>query len=136
MKYLLDTNMCIYAQKGLPSVLEKLRENLQEGLAISSITLAELEYGVQASASKEKNTVSLLKFLAIAEVLPFESGAAAEYGKICAELRKKGTPIGTMDMLIAAHAKSENLIVVTHNTREFERVEGLHLEDWLLEDRG
>ena len=74
--------------------------------------------------------VSLLKFLSIVDVLPFDSGAAVEYGKICADLRKKGTPIGTMDMLIAAHARAENLIVVTHNTREFERVEGLQLEDW------
>lgn len=130
MKYLLDTNMCIYAQKKNPSVLETMRENFQDGLAISSITLAELEYGVQASANPEKNTIALLKFLSIVDILPFESGAAEEYGKICANLRRKGTPIGTMDMLIAAHAKAENLIVVTHNTREFERVADLKLEDW------
>ena len=130
MKYLLDTNMCIYAQKKNPSVLETMRENFQDGLAISSITLAELEYGVQASSSPEKNTIALLKFLSIVDILPFESGAAEEYGKICADLRKKGTPIGTMDMLIAAHAKAENLIVVTHNTREFNRVADLKLEDW------
>jgi tRNA(fMet)-specific endonuclease VapC len=130
MKYMLDTNMCIYAQKNNPNVIAKIKQNFQHGLAISSITLAELEYGVQASANIEKNTVSLMKFLSIADVLPFDSGAAVEYGKICADLRKKGTPIGTMDMLIAAHASAENLIVVTHNTREFERVEGLQLEDW------
>ncbi len=130
MKYMLDTNMCIYAQKNNPNVIAKIKQNFQHGLAISSITLAELEYGVQASANIEKNTVSLMKFLSIADVLPFDSGAAVEYGKICADLRKKGTPIGTMDMLIAAHARAENLIVVTHNTREFERVEGLQLEDW------
>lgn len=130
MKYLLDTNMCIYAQKKNPGVLEKMRENFQNGLAISSITLAELEYGVQASANPEKNTIALLKFLAIVEILSFENGAAEEYGKICADLRRKGTPIGTMDMLIAAHAKAENLVVVTHNTREFKRVDGLLLEDW------
>lgn len=132
MKYLLDTNMCIYAQKKNPGVLEKMRENFQDGLAISSITLAELEYGVQASANPEKNTIALLKFLAIVEILSFESGAAEEYGKICADLRRKGTPIGTMDMLIAAHAKAENLVVVTHNTREFKRVDGLLLEDWFV----
>ena len=130
MKYRLDTNMCIYAQKNNPNVIAKIKQNFQQGLAISSITLAELEYGVQASANIEKNTVSLMKFLSIVDVLPFDSGAAVEYGKICADLRKKGTPIGTMDMLIAAHARAENLIVVTHNTREFERVEGLQLEDW------
>ena len=132
MKYLLDTNMCIYAQKQEPSVLSKIRENYKDGIAISSITLAELEYGVQASASRERNTVALLKFLAIADVLPFDSKAAAEYGKIRADLRKKGSPIGIMDMLIAAHGKAEKLIVVTHNTREFERVEALRLEDWYL----
>lgn len=130
MKYMLDTNMCIYAQKNNPNVIAKIKQNFQQGLAISSITLAELEYGVQASANIEKNTVSLMKFLSIVDVIPFDSGAAVEYGKICADLRKKGTPIGTMDMLISAHAKSENLIVVTHNTREFERIEGLQLEDW------
>lgn len=130
MKYLLDTNMCIYAQKGNRSVLENVQKYYKDGLAISSITLAELEYGVQASSNPLKNSVALLKFLSIVDILPFESGAAEEYGKICADLRKKGTPIGTMDMLIAAHAKSENLIVVTHNTREFIRVDGLQLEDW------
>lgn len=130
MKYMLDTNMCIYAQKQNPNVLAKIHENYQEGLAISSITLAELEYGVQASVNPEKNMVALLKFLTIVEILPFESSAAFEYGKIRADLRRKGTPIGNMDMLIAAHAKAQNLIVVTHNTREFERVEDLQLDDW------
>lgn len=130
MKYLLDTNMCIYAQKKNENVLAQMKEHFDDGLAISSITLAELEYGVQASADPEKNTIALMKFLAIVEILPFESSAAVEYGKICADLRKKGTPIGNMDMLISAHAKAENLTVVTHNTREFERVIGLKIEDW------
>lgn len=132
MKYMLDTNMCIYAQKNSPQVIAKIQDNFQYGIAISAITLAELQYGVQASANIEKNAVALYRFLSIVEVLDFDSGAAMEYGKIRADLRKKGTPIGNMDMLIAAHAKSENLIVVTHNTREFERVEGLELEDWYL----
>ena len=130
MKYMLDTNMCIYAQKNIPQVIEKMKNNFQYGVAISSITLADLEFGVQASANIEKNTIALYKFLSIVEILDFDSSAATEYGKIRADLKKKGTPIGNMDMLIAAHAKSENLIVVTHNTREFERVEGLQLEDW------
>jgi len=130
MKYLLDTNMCIYAQKKNESVIAKIHQNYHEGLAVSSITLAELEYGVQASDNYEKNMISLMKFLSIVNILPFESGAASQYGKIRADLRRKGTPIGNMDMLIAAHAKAENLIVVTHNTREFERVEDLKLDDW------
>lgn len=132
MKYMLDTNMCIYAQKNIPQVIEKIKNNFQYGVAISSITLAELQYGVQASANVEKNTIALYKFLSIVEILDFDSSAATEYGKIRADLKRKGTPIGNMDMLIAAHAKSENLIVVTHNTREFERVAGLKLEDWYL----
>lgn len=130
MKYMLDTNMCIYAQKNIPQVIEKIKNNFQYGVAISSITLAELEFGVQASANIEKNTIALYKFLSIVEILDFDSSSAAEYGKIRADLKRKGTPIGNMDMLIAAHAKSEDLIVVTHNTREFERIEGLQLEDW------
>ena len=130
MKYMLDTNMCIYAQKKNENVIAGLKEHWEEGLAISSITLAELEYGVKASAAPEKNSVALMKFLSIVEILPFDSGAAEEYGSICADLRKKGTPIGNMDMLISAHARSEGLTVVTHNTREFERVTDLKLEDW------
>ncbi len=130
MRYMLDTNMCIYAQKKNPSVLAKIKDNRESGIAISSITLSELVYGVKASAAVEKNTIALMKFLTIVDVLNFDTNAAYEYGDICADLRRKGTPIGNMDMLISAHARSEKLIVVTHNTREFERVEGLQLEDW------
>ncbi len=130
MKYMLDTNMCIYAQKGHDSVLAKLKENYRDGVGISVITLAELEYGVKASAAPEKNAVALMKFLSIVDILPFDSSAAAEYGNIRADLKRKGLPIGNMDMLISAHALSENLTVVTHNTREFERVEGLKIVDW------
>ena len=130
MKYMLDTNMCIYAQKNNESILTKIKDNYEDGLAISSITLAELEYGVQNSSNPEKNTVALLKFLTIVDVLPFDSGAAEQYGSISADLKRKGTPIGPMDTLIAAHAKSEELTIVTHNVREFERVIGLKIEDW------
>lgn len=130
MKYMLDTNMCIYAQKQNANVIAKIKENFENGLAISSITLAELEYGVQASNAPEKNYIALVKFLSIVDILPFDSNAAQEYGIIRADLRRKGSPIGNMDMLIAAHARSEELCVVTHNTREFERVENLKIEDW------
>ena len=131
MKYLLDTNMCIYAQKKNQKVLLKIHENLQDGLAISSITLAELEYGVQASESFQKNALALHNFISIVNVLSFDIMAASEYGKIRAYLRKKGTPIGVMDMLIAAHARSENMILVTNNVREFERVPDLIIENWV-----
>ena len=130
MKYMLDTNMCIYAQKRNASVLSHLKEAWQEGIAISAITLAELEHGVQGSINKEKNAIALMKFLTIVEVLPFDSAAAAEYGDICATLRRQGTPIGTMDMLIAGHARAVGLVIVTHNVRKFERVNSLMLEDW------
>ena len=130
MKYLLDTNICIYAQKRNPAILSHMKEAWQEGIAISAITLAELEYGVQHSAAPERNAIALAKFLSIVEILPFDSSAAIEYGEICSSLRKNGTPIRTMDMLIAAHGRSEKLTVVTHNTREFERVDGLQLADW------
>ena len=131
MKYMLDTNICIYAIKHKPErVLQTLKEKLDEGLCISSITLAELAHGVEKSASRDKNAAALLKFLTVLTVLPFDELAAAEYGKICAYLQRLGTPIGTMDMLIAAHAKTENLILVTNNTREFIRVPDLQLENW------
>lgn len=131
MSYLLDTNICIYAIKKKPeNVLRRLRENMQHGLCISSITLAELQYGVSKSAYPEKNAAALLRFLAILDVLPFDERAAIEYGKICAHLFARGTPIGTMDMLIAAHAVALAVPIATNNVREFSRVPGLVWENW------
>ena len=131
MTYMLDTNICIYAIKNKPEqVLEKLKQNLSNGICISAITLAELQHGVEKSMNPEKNSMALLQFLSILDILPFDDLAAVEYGKICAYLQKRGTPIGTMDMLIAAHAKTENLIIVTNNVREFERVPNLKIENW------
>lgn len=133
MTYMLDTNICIYAIKNKPEqVLEKLKENLSNGICISAITLAELQHGVEKSMNPEKNSMALLQFLSILDILPFDDLAAVEYGKICAYLQKRGTPIGTMDMLIAAHAKTGNLIIVTNNVREFERVPDLKIENWLI----
>ena len=132
MRYMLDTNICIYAIKNKPEkVLKTLKEKMNDGICISAITLAELAHGVEKSAARDKNRAALLRFLSILNVLPFDDLAAAEYGEVCADLQRKGTPIGTMDMLIAAHAKTEGLILVTNNTREFERVEGLTLENWV-----
>ena len=131
MTYMLDTNICIYAIKNNPEqVLEKLKQNLSNRICISAITLAELQHGVEKSMNPEKNSMALLQFLSILDILPFDDLAAVEYGKICAYLQKRGTPIGTMDMLIAAHAKTENLIIVTNNVREFERVPNLKIENW------
>ena len=132
MRYMLDTNICIYAIKNKPEkVLKTLKEKMNDGICISAITLAELAHGVEKSAARDKNRAALLRFLSILTVLPFDDLAAAEYGEVCADLQRKGTPIGTMDMLIAAHAKTEGLILVTNNTREFERVQGLTLENWV-----
>lgn len=132
MTYMLDTNICIYAMKRKPEkVLQRLKETLDDGICISSITLAELEYGMKHSSNPSKNEQALLRFLLPFSVLPFGASAASEYGEIRAYLQSQGTPIGPLDMLIAGHARSEGMILVTNNTREFERVPGLQLENWV-----
>jgi len=113
-----------------PETISSFSEKKNEGIAISTIVLAELEFGVCNSAKYEKNRAKLISFLSLVELLSFDGAAAIAYGSICTDLRKKQTPIGQMDMLIAAHAKSKSLVVVTNNLREFERVENLELEDW------
>lgn len=131
MTYMLDTNICIYAMKRKPAqVLTRLKEALHSGICISSITLAELEYGIKHSSNPEKNAQALIRFLIPFRILPFDAAAAAEYGKIRAHLQSQGTPIGPLDMLIAGHARSEGLILVTNNAKEFERVPGLTIENW------
>jgi tRNA(fMet)-specific endonuclease VapC len=133
MRYMLDTNICIYVIKKKPeTVLSKLSLAIKEGIAISAITLAELEHGVALSAYPEKNAVALAQFLIAIKVMPFDALAAHQYGFIRADLQQKGLLIGQMDMLIAAHAKAYDLLVVTNNTREFSRVDGLAIEDWSL----
>lgn len=131
MSYMLDTNICIYAMKKKPEdVLKRFKKELFNGLCISSITLAELEFGMQNSSNPAKNEQALLRFLAPLTVVPFGASAASEYGEIRAYLQQRGTPIGPMDMLIAAHARNENMILVTNNVREFERVPNLKVENW------
>ena len=131
MSYMLDTNICIYAMKNKPEkVLQRLKEEINDGVCISSITLAELEYGMKHSSNPAKNEQALLRFLLPFDVLPFGAAAASEYGEIRAYLQKVGTPIDAMDMLIAAHAKSEDIVLVTNNTRGFEQVVGRELENW------
>lgn len=131
MIYMLDTNICIYAMKKKPEkVLRRFREELDEGICISSITLADLEYGMKHSSDPVKNEQSLLRFLAPLSILPFGAAAASEYGEIRAYLQDRGTPIGPLDMLIAAHARAEGMTLVTNNLREFERVPELEIENW------
>lgn len=134
MKYMLDTNICIYAIKHKPpEVIKNFLSHDPDDLCISSITYAELMHGVEKSMAIEKNRVAITMFLSPISILDFDTYAAEEYGRIRADLERKGTPIGPMDMLIAAHAKSEDLILVTNNTREFERVNDLTVEDWAKE---
>ena len=131
MTYMLDTNICIYVMKKKPeNALRRLREEMDGGICISSITLAELEYGMKHSSDPVKNEQALLRFLAPLSVLPFGAAAASEYGEIRAYLQSRGTPIGPLDMLIAAHARVEGMTLVTNNMREFERVPELDLENW------
>ena len=134
MKYMLDTNICIYAIKHKPeTVIKRFLAHNPDEMCISAITYGELMHGVEKSQSTEKNRIALALFLSPITILEFGAEAAEEYGRIGADLEKKGTPIGSMDLLIAAHAKAEQLIIVTNNTREFKRVEGLPVEDWTLE---
>jgi len=131
MKYLLDTNICIHIMKHTQNVLRKFSEVHEGSAGISSITLAELEFGICNSTSYEKNRAKLISFLPLIEVLSFDDIAAVEYGIIRTDLQKRGIPIGSLDMLIAAQAKARNLIIVTNNVREFERITDLQVEDWL-----
>jgi len=131
MKYMLDTNTCIYLMKNTTSVVDNYTAKKHRGVSISTIISAELYFGVYNSSNIEKNGSSLANFLIGLEVLEFDDSAAMEYGIIRATLQKQGNIIGPLDMLIAAHAKAKRLALVTNNIREFERVKGLTLESWV-----
>ena len=134
MKYMLDTNICIFAiRNSNDNVLKKFHDHLDDELYISSITLAELMYGVEKSRKPEQNRNALLQFLTLIDIKEFSEKAAIEYGKIRAFLENQGTPIGPLDTLIAAHAVLENMILVTHSTKEFLRVPDLTVENWTFE---
>lgn len=130
--WLLDTNICIALIKQQPSELIAKLKKLKPGdVAISSITLAELQFGVSKSKQPEKNRAALDQFLLPLEVLSFDESAAGVYGQLRAALEAKGTPIGPLDTLIASHALSVKAAVVTNNVREFSRVDGLRVENWI-----
>jgi len=132
MKYLLDTNACIYLIKRKPAhVIRKMMKMKTDEIGISTITLSELQYGIEKSDFPEKNQMALLEFLIPFGILDFDQKAAGMYGRIRSTLEKKGKPIGSMDMLIAAVAKSVRLILVTNNVKEFMRIEGLMIENWV-----
>ena len=129
---MLDTNICIYTIKQKPiEVLNRFKQEIPDGLCISAITLAELKHGIEKSVKPERNELALAQLLAALTVIPFDDLAAVEYGKTCAYLQKQCTPIDTMDMLIAASVLSEGMTLVTNNTREFERIPELSLENWV-----
>lgn len=131
MRYMLDTNICIYAIKHKPEkVFQKLQEVDPSDVCISSVTYAELVHGVEKSAAPNKNRLALYMLLANIEILNFDVNAAESYGKIRAGLEKNGTPIGPLDMMIAGHAQSLGYIVVTNNVKEFKRVNNLKIENW------
>ena len=133
MKYLLDTNICIYAlNRRPPEVLERLRAEGQEAVAISVITMLELRQGAHKSQHPEKTHGKLDLFLGPLRILPFDEKAALEGARIRAHLEQQGKPIGDLDSLIAAHACSRNLVMVTNNLKEFSRVPGLRTENWVL----
>ncbi len=132
MKYMLDTNICIYVIKQKPAaVLERFRQTDLSEISISSITLSELFYGVSKSSKPEQNFVALTQFAAPLEILPFGGEAAQYYGDLRAHLEKRGTPIGSLDMLIAAHALSLSSTLITNNEKEFNRVPNLKIENWV-----
>ncbi len=131
MRYMLDTNMCIYIIKKKPSrVLERFKTFPVSEIGISAITLSELEYGISKSTKPNQNREALIEFLTPLEILPFDEGAARFYGEIRAHLEKKGNPIGAMDLLIASHALSLSVPLVTNDRRGFKGIPGLQVENW------
>jgi tRNA(fMet)-specific endonuclease VapC len=131
LTYMLDTNICIYIMKNYPQDLREKFNSLAEQLCISSITLGELHYGAEKSVRRTDNLAAIEHFVARLDVLPFTAKAAAHYGQVRAELERAGTPCGPHDMQIGGHARSEGLIVVTNNMREFNRMPGIRVENWV-----
>jgi tRNA(fMet)-specific endonuclease VapC len=132
IKYMLDTNICIYIIKKKPTdVIERFRQTRISQVGISSITLSELEYGIVKSSKPDQNQFALAQFLAPMEILPYGDEAAQQYGRLRAFLEKQGTPIVSLDMLIAAHALSLGCILVTNNEKEFNRVPNLNIDNWV-----
>jgi tRNA(fMet)-specific endonuclease VapC len=132
MKVMLDTNICIYIIKQKPeAVLARFRAFQVGDVGISTITLAELQYGAMKSARPKQNRESLKEFVAPLDVASFDNAASEAYGEIRVALEKSGRPVGAMDLLIAAHALSLDARLVTNNEKEFKRVRGLRVENWI-----
>ena len=130
LKYMLDTNICIFTVKNRPAHMREVFNRHHGQMCISAVSLMELIYGAEKSASPERNLAVVEGFAARLDVLPYDEIAASHTGQLRAELAKSGTPIGPYDQMIAGHARSLGLVVVSNNRREFDRVPGLRVEDW------
>lgn len=132
IRFLLDTDICVELIRGrAPAVLARLRRRKIGSIGISAITLGELRYGVARSSDPARNLIALAHFCAPLEICPFDHEAASAYGAVRAQLAREGAPIGPLDTLIAAHAAALKVALVTNNEREFRRVPGLRVENWL-----
>ncbi len=131
LRFMLDTNICIYVIKNRPASCREKFNTHSGAMAISSVTLAELMYGAMKSAKPDSNMRTVEEFSARLTVLDFDTNAAGHYGDIRSVLETQGKVIGPYDMMIAGHTRSQGLILVSNNTREFERIEGLRLENWV-----
>jgi tRNA(fMet)-specific endonuclease VapC len=131
LRYMLDTNICIYVIKNRPEGLRERFNRLSDQLCISAVTLAEIIYGAEKSARPIENIAVVDQFAARLDVLPFGERAATHYGQIRADLERAGHPVGLHDMMIGGHARSEGLTLVSNNLREFQRIEGLRVDNWV-----
>lgn len=135
LRYMLDTNICIFTIKNKPQVVREAFNRHHGQLAISTVTLMELIYGAEKSAAPERNLAIVEGFAARLDVLDYDIQGAAHTAQLRAELAKAGTPIGPYDRMIAGHARARGLTLVTTNLREFQRVPGLRVEDWVTHPR-
>lgn len=132
MKFLLDTNICIYLiKKKPPKVLQRFKNYNIGEIGVSSITVAELEFGVQKSQFPAKNQQALTQFFLPLQIADFDHAAAVVYGDIRAKLEKQGMPIGSLDTLIAAHTLSLQVTLITNNVKKFRRIPNLKIDNWV-----
>ena len=131
LRYMLDTNICIYVIKNRPEGLRERFNRLADQLCISAVTLAEIIYGAEKSARQIENIKVVEQFASRLDVLPFGERAATHYGQIRADLERAGHPIGLHDMMIGGHARSEGLTLVSNSVREFQHIEGLRIDNWV-----
>jgi len=132
IKYLIDTNICIYIMNKRPTgIIHKFKRFDVGEICVSTITVSELQYGVSKSKNRRLNKQRIEEFLSPLEILPYDEIAASIYGDIRIQLEKRGEPIGPLDLLIAAHALSKNLVLISNNEKEFKRVKNLKVENWV-----